>query len=418
MLNDRLVRWLSRRVSNFGLNSLEGMPIALGTDIGLVRTENQDRVAVMRVNTMSALSQTFVVVAVADGMGGMKDGAECATRTIAAFFNTLIRYRHQPPEERLKVAAETANSMVSEFSGGKGGATLSALVVTADQGVWTVNVGDSRIYAAGPGGLNGLVTRLTVDDSLAEAVGGHGRDLLQFIGMGLGIKPHIRQAPADLDRILITSDGVHFISPDTLSDIFLSTSENATVVSRLLSFVNWQGAHDNATLAVVNLSELLSLLPTVEETGIEVWDAFSGLHVMWLKRDQFEIPAQQVAETVARKDRAPFYRWNDKEEFYRRNDNQPFYGLIDDELDSAELAPWPTSPHILLSVLDIEDPIVDEQVKNKAAVLEKKTTSTPKKKRPVRSPKKPSAKTRGSQLSIEIETSTDQDKDVKNNKKD
>jgi serine/threonine protein phosphatase PrpC len=371
----------------------------------------------MRVNTMSAKSQTFVAVAVADGMGGMQDGAECATRTIAAFFNTLIRYRHQPPEERLKIATETANSMVSEFSGGKGGATLSALIVTADQGVWTVNVGDSRIYAAGPGGSNGLVSRLTVDDSLAEAVGGHGRDLLQFIGMGLGIKPHVKQVPADLDRILITSDGVHFISQDSLSDIFLSTNENSNVASRLLSFVKWRGAHDNASLALVNISELISLLPTVEETGIEIWDAFSGLHVMWLKQDQFEDSAQQEAKREARADKAPFYSWNDKGVFYKRNDNQPFYGLIEDDLDSEELASWPPSPELHIPVLDVKAPIADKQVK-KAAASEKKATSTPKRKRAPRAPKKPNAKTRESQLSIEIETSTDQDKDVKNNKKD
>lgn len=280
MLSDRLVRWLSRHVSSDGKNSNMGMPITIATDIGLVRVDNQDRIAVMRVNTVYATSPAFVVVAVADGMGEMKDGVECAARTLAALFNTLVRVRQKRPAERLTLATEAANVIVNEFSGGNGGATLSALLVTADQGAWTVNVGDSRIYAAVSDSEKEKVVRLTVDDTRAGVGVGPGKGLLQFIGLGEGVIPHIGRVPVNAKRILITSDGMHFVRHEILSGIFLSSVEHKKIAEQLLIFAKLRGAPDNATLAVVDLYELVSLLPAMRKKGIEIWDAFDRLRIM------------------------------------------------------------------------------------------------------------------------------------------
>lgn len=296
MLNDRLIRWLSRSTFERGINSAIGMPVTLATDIGLVREENQDRVAAIRVNTMTAASRPFAVVALADGMGGMRDGAECATRTLSAFFNALIRFRQKNPKERLELAASIANMMVYEFSKGRGGATLSALLVSADQGYFTLNVGDSRIYAATAEGKVEDVIRLTVDDSLEEAVGGNGKELLQFIGMGVGLKPHINTVPQNAKRILITSDGIHFVGHESLCEVFRYTEKPSEVAERLLTLAKWRGAPDNASLAITALPELYKSLSVSDETGIEVWDSFSALHIMWLKQEQSDIPV--LAENV------------------------------------------------------------------------------------------------------------------------
>ena len=135
-----------RVAPNFGVNSINEMPIALGSDIGLERKENQDRLAMLRVNANSSTS-THVVVALADGMGGMHDGSGCAARTLGAFFNALIRYRQKAPEDRLLLAANAANEVVYQYSNGNGGSTLSAVLFGVDNRAFTVNVGDSRIYA-------------------------------------------------------------------------------------------------------------------------------------------------------------------------------------------------------------------------------------------------------------------------------
>lgn len=285
MLKDRLTRWFSRPVTISGVNSLLGIPISLSSYIGLIRDENQDRVAAMRVHTTSASGHSFVVIALADGMGGMQDGAKCASITLAAFFNSLIRLRQDTPKDRLKFSAEAANLAVNEYSHGRGGATLSALLIGADQMCLTLNVGDSRIYATVPENGKEKVVRLTVDDSLEEAVGGHGKDLLQFIGMGEGLIPHVSEVPSSADRILITSDGVHLIRHETLCDVLIQAQGERQVAEQLIHLAKWKGAPDNASLAITSLTSLSSSMFEAEETGVEVWDAFGALHVMWVKHD-------------------------------------------------------------------------------------------------------------------------------------
>lgn len=285
MLNNRLIRWFSRPVAISGVNSLLGIPTSLSSHIGLIREENQDRVAAMRVHTTSASSQSFTVIALADGMGGMQDGAQCASRTLAAFFNALIRFRQETSMDRLKFAADAANLAVNEFSNGGGGATLSALLIGTDQQCLTLNVGDSRIYATVKDNEKEKVVRLTVDDSLEEAVGGHGKDLLQFIGMGEGLIPHISEVPRDADRILITSDGVHFIRHETLCDVLIQAQGERQVAEQLTNLAKWRGAPDNASLAITSLAKLSSSKLEAEETGVELWDPFGALNIMWVKHD-------------------------------------------------------------------------------------------------------------------------------------
>lgn len=301
MLNDRLVRWFLRPTPDLGLNHATGMPIAVGTDVGLAREENQDRVAAMRVNANSALNQPFLVVALADGMGGMTNGAECAARTLAAFFNSIVRFRHKPADERLADAAGEANRFVNEYSNGSGGATLSAVLIDADHRFFTLNVGDSRIYALTDGGEQ-KVLRLTTDDSLEEMVGGHGKELLQFIGMGDGLIPHVSEPPEDLGRVVITSDGVHFIGHELLSDVLHCSETQIQVVDRLITLARWRGAPDNASAAVIFLKPLQHLLHRHEESGVEIWDPFSALHVMWVKQEQFD---QRKGDALAPGTQAP-----------------------------------------------------------------------------------------------------------------
>ncbi len=283
MLTDKFSRWFMRSVPNFGLDFSSEMPVALGTDIGLAREENQDRLAMLRVSANSSASSSFVAVALADGMGGMLDGSECAARTLGAFFNALIRNRQRPPEERLVLASDAANEAVHQYSNGNGGATLSVFLFDADNRAFTVNVGDSRIYATKEKGLEEGVIRLTVDDSLEEAVGGHGTELLQFIGMGEGLVPHVSVVPKGVDKIVITSDGVHFVSHSLLSDILVHTDNQRKTVEELLTVAKWRGGPDNASVAAVLMEELLKSLTLSHESGIELRDPFGTLHVMWVK---------------------------------------------------------------------------------------------------------------------------------------
>lgn len=283
MLKDRLVRWFSRTNPDRGTHKIPESSVALTSDIGLVRNENQDRVALMRTTTQTA--KPFAAIALVDGMGGMSKGSECAIQAISAFFYGLSFFREKPPEERLRLAVDNANMETHKLSIGKGGATLSALFATPGDDALILNVGDSRIYATVNDKKNTTVKRLTVDDSLEEAVGGHGKELLQFIGMGEGLMPHIEIVPKNARRILITSDGIHFINQECLQEILLRSIDSIEISELLYTFSRFRGSPDNASLAVCDLNEFIKFIPNCEESGVELWDPFGALHIMWSKQD-------------------------------------------------------------------------------------------------------------------------------------
>jgi serine/threonine protein phosphatase PrpC len=282
MFQEKIETWLSRRAPERALNQCFGLSAVLATDIGLERTENQDRVAALKINARPPNGRPLIVVAVADGMGGMRDGAKCATLALSSFFFALISHRGDEIEKRATAAISYANSSVFSFAYGKGGATLSAVLVDHDLRPYIAHLGDSRIYSFGAGSG---VKRLTTDDSLAEAVGGHGRELLQFVGMGEGMQPHIMPIPDDSKQLAITTDGIHFIESATLESVLKHSNALKAASERLSALARWCGGPDNASSALVDLPQLMQEVRNGEDTGIELWDPFGALTAMWIRPD-------------------------------------------------------------------------------------------------------------------------------------
>ncbi|VVN66294.1 PP2C family protein-serine/threonine phosphatase [Pseudomonas fluorescens] len=298
MLSEYLINWLSRSVVDRSNGSTSRPSIALATDIGLVRKENQDRVACLKVGASSWSDRSFLVVALSDGMGGMKNGGECASIAISVFFSSLVRSRNESLIDKMRLAANESNSAVYDYYRGYGGATLSAVLIDLDGSAISLNVGDSRIYAES-GVDRRVLNRLTIDDSLEEVVGGHGRELLQFIGMGDGLNAHVKYITPDYDRLLVTSDGVHFIHHQTLQDIFANVVDPSQAVSRLSALARWSGAPDNASLAVLSINRVEQLLLEAKSESLEVWDAFAELHLLRVKQEHVQVPVEAEAKAEA-----------------------------------------------------------------------------------------------------------------------
>lgn len=287
MLQEKIEAWLSRTALERALNQCFDLSAVLATDIGLQRTENQDRVAALRINTKTPNGRPLIAVAVADGMGGMRDGAKCATLALSSFFYALTLYRSYEIEKRAAAAISHANDAVFRFAGGKGGATLSAIVLNHESRPFIVHLGDSRIYSFGGGAK---VKRLTTDDSLAEAVGGHGRDLLQFVGMGEGMQPHIRPIPSDTQQLAITTDGIHFIESATLESVLTHSTGLKPASERLAALARWCGGPDNASSALVDLPSLMHEIRNSADNAIQLWDPFGSLTAIWVRADA--LPAE------------------------------------------------------------------------------------------------------------------------------
>lgn len=252
MFQKLLQRHLSKGALGRKMLSIDKGAIALASDLGLKRVDNQDRAGVIKFRHTTV---SYILLAVVDGMGGMRDGEQSAEIAISTFLSSVLENINLGPEASISRAALDANDAVFALTNGNGGSTLSAILIDSDGEYITVNVGDSRIYAK-DSGLNQII-RLSVDDSLAEVVGGSGTELLQFIGMGDGIQPHIAKLTQEVSQVYLTTDGIHYIEPQTLSDIVEHADRVIQVVERLVASARWCGGPDNATICAIDL-ELFS----------------------------------------------------------------------------------------------------------------------------------------------------------------
>ncbi|MCK1511369.1 hypothetical protein IVB22_02030 [Bradyrhizobium sp. 190] len=246
----------------------------IASDIGVVRTENQDRVAVLRV---SDGPRPFVCFALSDGMGGMKDGGPCATVSIASFFSSLVEASELEPHRKLHIATNVANETVYKTWQGRGGATLSAVLIDADNSAYVSNVGDSRVYALDAKWTK--LSRVTVDDNLKEAFGGADRGLVQFIGIGKSLVPNVQQVAVGLSSFFITSDGAHYFDEKIFEQLLLCATDPLRATDRLLALARWLGGPDNASVAAFSVSHLSNMLGRQNGSLPTVWSGHSQLHL-------------------------------------------------------------------------------------------------------------------------------------------
>lgn len=278
---------------------VSGADCAVGTSRGPVREENQDRAIIVRSSFKFPPTSDFLVFAVSDGIGGMIEGATCARVALSSFISSLVFAEGKTPEEKLRNAYFSANSVVVEKFQGKGGATLTTLLVSKnDQSVVIGNVGDSRVYSLEKEG-RGKAVQLTVDDTIEAQVAKIGYlngdiapelkgRLAQFMGMPEGLEPTISRCDNEtkFKGFALTTDGVHSMSAETLTEILPGPEKERIVVSRLLDLAEWRGGHDNASVIVISPSTIAKFFRTqkARSSVVTAWSPFSQLEVAILEQ--------------------------------------------------------------------------------------------------------------------------------------
>ena len=237
------------------------------TDPGMVRSENQDNYAIMKVGREQLLT------VVCDGMGGARSGNIASKLAIEVFCGEISRnVRNNMKQERidrlLNDALELANkavyeqSQLSEEYRGMG-TTLVAAFFQRDT-LTVANVGDSRAYLCSP---NGIKT-ITRDHSLVELMVQRGeltREAAKFhpgknlITRAVGTEACVE---CDLyhhklnrgDCILLCSDGLSNVMSDQeiLFEVLHGISKK-DCCQRLLKIANFRGSPDNVTIALVEI---------------------------------------------------------------------------------------------------------------------------------------------------------------------
>lgn len=294
-----LAAWFMRRTAPRGVRRVAQFDAALASDIGSVREENQDRVAIVRGRDHQG--QPFILAMLADGMGGMKAGAECAALTLGAFIDSLVtdaRISKDAPGEWLIRGAHRANKAVHSKFAGEGGSTLVAALLMEGVAPHWLSVGDSRAYQAGLGHLRQLSLDDTLEGQLGKASAGRSRDLLQFIGIGDALEPHIGAMSSDSATILLTSDGVHFINADLLAKVIYHAPNLGYCANRLTDLAKMLGGPDNASVVAVSFNALKVNVETHISGVYEVWDPFGELQVMFASYSHSETSSQQSRQVV------------------------------------------------------------------------------------------------------------------------
>lgn len=310
-LRKRIEGWLNREAGRrTGRLYATRLGTAVGTTIGR-RAENQDRCLIMTASFPKTPERDFVLAAVCDGMGGMAHGGAYASLALGAFVASVVHGVDEAPDARLMAAVGKANDAVHDDQTGHGGATLSAVFAAPDSGITAVNVGDSRIYGVD---ADSKLTQLTTDDTLAAHLsalrgGDHsdipkGDQLVQYIGMGPGLEPHIIPIDADEppDHLLITSDGAHYFDQDVMQRVLGAAEDAEEAVGRLMTLSEWLGGRDNAAAIMAPVGGLTAFAPDnpPDHDLIEIWGPFGKVEFLDDARLGARVAAGKTKKTPSR----------------------------------------------------------------------------------------------------------------------
>lgn len=280
----KLTDWLLRETSSSGVRRVVSLRGALASEVGSVRSDNQDKAIMFR--GVDITGRPYAVAIVADGIGGMKDGARCASLAIASFTSALTKLsllKNISLRDRLIKASNLSNEAVYREFQGQGGSTLVAVMFVPNQCPIWVSAGDSRIYLHSENDFGPL----TIDDTIAGQLNKSGRvsaeqsKILQFVGMGRDFEPHIgevKDAPAG--QLFLTTDGIHYLEDGSnwFKNLIQCSPDAAAASKRLIDVAKWCGGPDNATLAVVGFPVQFPEQLKADD-ALQVWDAFGELHI-------------------------------------------------------------------------------------------------------------------------------------------
>jgi len=230
------------------------------TDIGLVRSTNQDSSAVL------PFDGNYLVM-VCDGIGGAKAGEVASFECINYFKNRLsdgVKFTSlEEAKDFMKKEIQICNKYVSNIAHKKKeyegmGTTLTGFLFTSF-GNLCFNVGDSRCY----GITNNKLNLLTKDHSLVNDMLDAGEITAEeakhhpkrnYLTNAIGIWPTIRvdiKEIKDYDYYLACSDGLHaYCSEKEIATIFKENERITSITRKLVSLSLLKGGHDNVTVIV------------------------------------------------------------------------------------------------------------------------------------------------------------------------
>jgi hypothetical protein len=148
---------------------------------------------------------------------------------------------------------------------------------------------------AGPGGPP--IKQLTIDDTLDAELARLGRrresepelhrGLVQFIGVGPDLEPHVAAVPGGSRGLVLSTDGVHSIPAPVLEWIVRGAAQLQLLPERLVTASEWHGGRDNATAIVIGLQNGVPAEPV-------------GAAAFWIAGDRVTVPTTATSQVPAK----------------------------------------------------------------------------------------------------------------------
>lgn len=237
------------------------------TDVGKVRSENQDRVSFIQ-----GTGPAFAVLALCDGMGGANAGSMASDIAINTFTSQIAEHLSDKKEKviDLKLLAEGAVFKANQRVYKRGstditcagmGTTLVGAIVSGRK-CCIANVGDSRAYLIS----NGEITQITRDHSFVEELIDKGRITREqaqshprknIITRAIGVEKSVE---CDVflpvfrknDLLLLCSDGLsNTVTDEEMLEIVKNKVKLNDIGKELLDLALSRGAPDNVTVGLL-----------------------------------------------------------------------------------------------------------------------------------------------------------------------
>ena len=244
-----------------------GLKVIVKTDLGNIRTNNEDTGLYFRVADDSIIQEKGCLLIVADGMGGHQAGevaSKMAADTISKEY--FSNNGNVNIEKNLARVFSLANKNIFETAAADKalngmGTTCTALIIH-QQAIYYAHVGDSRAYLI----KNQRISRITTDHTYVQELLKNGditpaeadkHPQRNILTNAMGTKAQVQVDTGkynglleENDRVLICSDGLY----DYLEDAEIASIVNSAPVEAaaetLVATAKKRGGHDNITVVL------------------------------------------------------------------------------------------------------------------------------------------------------------------------
>lgn len=241
------------------------------TDVGCVRTENQDRVLLVNPARGQVNADWGVLAVVADGMGGHQSGStasQLATDTISAYYR---EHAFDDPRVLLAASVQHANAVLFEAAIGdpqlRGmGTTVTGLLLREDR-AYIAHVGDSRAYRIHAGEIRQISEDHSVVAELlrqglitpAEAETHPDKNLItRAVGTKNQVQVDFIEEPEPIaagDVFVLCSDGLHGLVEAAEIAAIARGVDPYQECRQLIELARARSGHDNISVCVLAARE-------------------------------------------------------------------------------------------------------------------------------------------------------------------